>query len=418
MKTISLLLTLCVTFTLTMGKAFAEWPDYRGPSQNGISTVKSAPTNWSEEQNIAWKTALPGRAWSSPVILDGQIWVSTASEDGKKLGALAVDLLTGKIIHQLHLFDVAKPVKWRYAGDMQSYGSPSPVIEAGRVYVTFGNDGTACIDTKSGKVLWQRQDINADHMEGAGSSPVLYKDLLILTMDGGDVYYNIALNKATGKTAWKTNRSINFGSTVPDRRKAFCTPIFHKGKAGMEMIIPAAQAVYGLQPETGKELWRADYNNNGFSVGCRPVLAGDSVVLSTGYTHPEMLSVKLGKHGNVTDAITWRDHRGVPAIPSPIVVNNQIYTVDEKGFITCRQPSDGKILWKGRLENKFASSPVYAAGHLYFFDQSGTAHIIKPGDSLNVVARNRLAGGFMSSPAVIEGALIVRSKTHLYRIGQ
>ena len=413
-------LALCVSILVCSSSLFAadSWPDFRGPALNGIADVDKVPTVWSEGENIAWKTALPGRAWSSPVVMDDKIWVTTASEDGKKLGALSVDLKSGSILQKIHLFDIASPARWAHAGDMQSYGSPSPVIEKGRVYVTFGNEGTAAIDTASGKVLWKREDIHADHMEGAGSSPVIYKHLLILTMDGGDVQFVTALNKESGKTVWKTPRTLDFGGIIKDRRKAFCTPIFKSGKSGTEMIIPAAGAVYGLKPETGKELWRADYNNKGFSVGSRPVLAGNMLLMSTGYISADMLGIKLGGHGNITEDIIWRDHRGVPKISSPIVVDDQVYMVDENGFITCRQPSDGKILWKSRLGNKFSASPVLAGGHLYFFDQTGKAHVIKPGKKLDVISTNELDSGCMASPAFVDNSLIVRTKTHLYRIGK
>jgi len=198
----NILASLATTMVLVSATTAAEWPDYRGPAQNGHAEVSKAPLEWSEDKNIAWKTPIPGRAWSSPVILNNQIWVSNATPDGKKLSAVCLDLKTGKIIHDIPLF-TPDPVKWGYAGKAQSHGSPSPVLEPGRVYVHFGTYGTACVDTKSGDILWTRTDINTDHYEGAGSSPILWDDLLILTMDGVHSQYAIAVNKNTGKTVWK-----------------------------------------------------------------------------------------------------------------------------------------------------------------------------------------------------------------------
>ena len=395
--------------------AAADWPDYRGPQQNGHASVTKAPLKWDENTNIAWKTPIQGRAWSSPVILNDQIWVSNATPDGKKLSAVCLDLNSGKIIHNIPLF-TPDPEKWSYAGKAQSHGSPSPVIEPGRVYIHFGTYGTACVDTKSGDILWTRTDINTDHYEGAGSSPVLWNDLLILTMDGVHSQYAIAVNKNTGKTVWKTPRSVDFTGIIPECRKAFSTPII-VGEKNPVMITAAALAVYGHNPQTGEEIWRAEYNNKGFSNAPRPVVGEGHVFISTGYLKADVLAVKLNGQGVVTDShITWRDHRGVPRLSSPIIVDKHLYMVDDGGFLSCRELLTGKTLWRQRLNAKYFSSPVYAAGRIYLFDQNGKAHVIKPGPTFESLATNTLAEGCMASPAVIQGALIVRTPSYMYRI--
>ena len=415
--------TLYATFSVVlMASSFSllyaadSWTDFRGPGGDGHAAVKSAPLRWSEDTHVKWKTKLPGRAWSSPVVLDGQVWVTDATEDGHKLSAVCLSLETGEVRHNPLLFEVPNPQVWGNAGKAQSHGSPSPVIEPGRVYVHFGTYGTACLDTKTGKTLWTRSDIKVNHMEGAGSSPILWKHFLILTYDGADHQFSIALNKKDGTTAWKTDRSIDFGNTVPDRQKSFSTPII-VGKKKDQLVIPAAWAIYGYDAATGKELWRADYRNKGFSVGSRPVADDHAVYFTTGYMQSEVLAVKLGGSGNVTDThILWRTHRSAPRISSPILIGKHLYTSDDKGFVSCRDTANGKTLWSTRLDARVSSSPIYAAGQLYLFDQNGTAHVMKPGDAHKALAANTLDSGFMASAAAIEGSLILRTKTHIYRI--
>src|SRR6188474_668020 len=207
----------------------AQWPQFRGPDGSGVSDSSGLPIQWSETQNLRWKTAVHGRAWSSPVVLGSQIWLSTATPDGRELYAVAIDKNSGRIVHDLKLFDVATP---QYAHPFNTYASPTPVAEDGRVYVTFGSPGTAAIDAASGKVLWTRRDLECNHFRGAGSSPILFRDLLLMHFDGSDVQYVVALDKRTGRTVWKTPRSIDFQDLEPDGkikadgdfRKAFATP--------------------------------------------------------------------------------------------------------------------------------------------------------------------------------------------------
>ncbi|HTD67829.1 MAG TPA: PQQ-binding-like beta-propeller repeat protein, partial [Candidatus Limnocylindria bacterium] len=207
----------------------SNWPQFRGPNGDGHADGHKLPETWSEQENIKWKTPVHGRAWSSPVIWGKQIWLTTATPDAKQLFAVCVDADTGKVTRDLKLFEVERP---QFHHAFNSPGSPTPVIEEGCVYITFGSPGTACLDTESGKVLWERRDLECNHYRGAGSSPILYRDLLIMNFDGSDAQYIIALDKKTGKTVWKKNRSIDFKDLGPDGkpkaegdyRKCFATP--------------------------------------------------------------------------------------------------------------------------------------------------------------------------------------------------
>src|SRR5580765_5588403 len=243
--------------------AFGQWPQFRGPDGNGVSSATGLPITWSETQNVRWKTEIHGRAWSSPVILGRQLWLTTATPDGKQLFAMALDKETGKILFDLKLFDVPNP---QFAHSFNSYASPTPVIETGRVYVTFGSPGTAAIDTATGKVIWERRDLECNHFRGAGSSPVVFRNLLFMHFDGSDVQYVVALDKDTGKTVWQTKRSVNFQDLEPDGRvkadgdfrKAFSTPTIVMVGNEPVFVSLGSKAAYGYDPLTGKELWRIE----------------------------------------------------------------------------------------------------------------------------------------------------------------
>jgi hypothetical protein len=240
-----------------------QWPQFRGPDGLGTSNAVGLPLTWGEGRNVRWKTAVHGRAWSSPVVLDNQVWVSTATPDGRGLFAIAIDETSGRIIHDLKLFDVAHP---QAKHSFNSYASPTPVIEPGRIYVTFGSPGTAAIDTRTGKVIWERRDLECNHYRGAGSSPILFRDLLIMHFDGSDIQYVVALDKRTGKTVWRTPRSVDFRDlgrdgkpqAEGDFRKAFATPHVIMVNGQPILISIGSKATYGYDPMTGKELWRLE----------------------------------------------------------------------------------------------------------------------------------------------------------------
>ena len=223
---------------------------------NGISQSTVLPITWSEKENVRWKTAIHGRGHSSPVIWGEQIWLTSATDDTHRLYVLCVDRDSGKILLNRELFKLAEP---QHSNRLNTYASPSPVIEKGRVYVHFGTYGTACLDTHTFEVLWQRRDINCQHIEGPGSSPIVYKDKLIFNVDGGDVQYVVALNKQTGKTAWKTTRTTDYKGLSPTFCKAYSTPLICQATGRTELISAGAQAAMGYDPNNGRELWKVCY---------------------------------------------------------------------------------------------------------------------------------------------------------------
>jgi len=405
--------------------ATPNWPDFRGAQGDGTTPQADSapPTEWAEGKNIVWKTAVAGRAWSSPVVWADQVWVTTATKDGSAMGALCLDRDSGKVIHQLPLFQ-NKTVE-ALGNSVNSYGSPSPVIEADRVFVHFGSYGTAAIDTASGKTLWSRTDLPCQHLRGPGSSPLLVGKLLILTMDGADFQYLVALDTASGDTVWKTDRSTKWDDIEPggiirgdgDFRKAYSTPTLTELDGQSIIISPGAKACFAYAALTGEELWHITYK--GFSNAARSVIAGGHVFINTGFSKPHLLSVRLDPQarGDITDSHTrWDIFKRVPKRSSPVIVGERLYMVSDKGILTCIDTVSGDTVWSERLHGHFSASPIHAGGHLYFFSEMGTAYVVRPGDRFEQVAANTLDSGFMASPAPSGDSLFARSKTHIYRI--
>jgi outer membrane protein assembly factor BamB len=387
------------------------WTGFRGPNGSGLSDARTAPTVWSETQNIRWKTAIHDKGWSSPVLWGKQIWMTTGRADGKELFAVCVDLDTGKILHDVSLFRDPKPA---YCNPFNSYASPSPAIEEGRVYVHFGVHGTACLDTATGKILWKRRDFPCYHHRGPGSSPIVYGKLLFLTFDGYDQQYVVALDKVTGETVWKKERTIEYASDDGDIKKAFATPAILALGGKAQLVSPAAEATLAYDPETGAELWRVVHG--GMNEATRPVFGNGLIFLTTGHTKG-IVAVRQGGSGDVTKTgIAWKSQGGGPTRPSPLFVGDLLFTVSDEGIVVCRQAQTGKQIWKDRLDGRFSSSPVYAAGYVYAADEDGKTFVFAAERAFKPVAVNQLEAGCMASPAFSSDWLILRTKTHIYCI--
>ena len=400
----------------------ADWPQFRGPAGDGHSTSKLLPTAWSETKNVKWKTPIHGKGWSSPVILGNQIWVTTATEDGKSLSVLCLDLKDGSIIHDKKLFDVEKP---QFCHKFNSYASSTPVIEAGRIYVTFGSPGTACLDTKTGSVLWERRDFVCNHYRGAGSSPIVHGDLLIMNYDGSDQQFMVALDKKTGRTVWRKERSIDYKDTKPDGkieadgdwRKAYATP--HVAMFGGKplLISLGAKCLYGFNPTTGEELWRVEERGQ-HSAGTRPIVGHGTIYYPTGFSQGQLFAVKPDGKGDVTAShVLWKYKRAsVPEKPSLLLIGDDIFMIDDGGVATCVEAKSGTEIWSERIGGNYSASPLHANGNIYFFSEEGKATVIKAGRKMEKVAESTLPDGFMASPAVTGKSLILRTRSTLYKI--
>jgi outer membrane protein assembly factor BamB len=414
--------------TLSSGGVLG-WTQLRGPSGDGhVSPVGSTdriglPLEWSETNHVKWKTEIPHRGWSSPVVLNNQVWLTTATTDGHEFFGIAVDAASGRMNYHEKLFHCEKPEP--LGNSVNCYATPTPALEPGRVYLHFGSFGTACLDTETKTILWKRDDLKCRHYRGPASSPILYQDTVILTMDGADLQYLVALDKKSGKTVWKTDRSVAWNDeNIPDqmtregdRRKAHSTPLIVQINRKPVMLTAGAKAAYAYDPDNGRELWKVQYN--AWSAAPMPVYDEKSglALFITGLGKTELLGVRVDGQGDVTDThIAWRTDAMVAKTASPLLIDGLFYMVSDDAMLTCLEAATGKQVWRQRIGGNYSASPIYADGQMFFFNQQGKTSVIKPGRTFELTGTNTLATGFMASPAVSGKALFLRTKTHLYRV--
>jgi len=407
---IAAILLACVRGAAAQGVSApqAEWPEFRGPGAQGHSAERGLPVEWSETKNVAWKTPVAGLGWSSPVVANGRVWLTTAVEQrGVSLRAIAFDMTTGKEVVNVEVFKI--PLDRRDINPKNSWASPSPVIDGDRVYVHFGADGTAALSTE-GEIIWKnRFEYQSQH--GAGGSPIVYGDLLIFSCDGSDTAFVIALDKRTGKTKWKTNRGL-------PADQAYTTPLVIRSGEQDQLISVGAFRVRAYDPLTGKEIWRVRYDE-GFSNVPRPVFGHGLVFITTGFQQPELLAIRPDGKGDVTKThIAWSLKRGAPLTPSPIIVGDELYIVTDGGIASCIDAKTGAVIWQSRLGGTYSASPIFADGRLYFPSEQGVTTVIAPGREARRLATNALDGGLMASMAVAGGSFFLRTDSALYRVSE
>ena len=396
--------------------AFSNWPDWRGPSGDGRSDATGLPLNWSETENIVWKRPIHDLGHSTPVVWGNQIWLTTATKKGDILYAVCVDLNSGRIVHDIDVFHPKKPQRIHRNN---SYATPSAVVEEGRAYVHYGTHGTAAIDSRTGEVLWRRTDLNCEHMQGPVSSPVLYEDLLILHLEGTDVQYIVGLNKNTGKTIWREDRPKELYETVRQGvyRKAYQTPVLIEINGRTQLVSNGALLVTGHEPLTGREIWRVRYRDDNT---ISRIVSGDGLLFVNcggSPTAPEFVAVRQGGLGDVTDThVVWKMTKDVPLESSPVFVDGLLYTLSDRGVLICKEGMTGETVWTERLEGRYGASLLYADGRIYISSKEGKTTVIKPGRSFHKLAVNELDGELWASPAIAGKSLLMRTKTHLYRV--
>ncbi len=407
------LFALALALTASPLYAAGEWPRFLGPGIPGQSDVTGLPLQWSETDHVKWQTEIPGEGWSSPVVLGNQIWMATSLDEGKSLRGICVDRSTGKILHDVEIFHLTAN-EGKHA--VNSHASPTPAIENGRVYFSFGMYGSACLDTATGKPIWKNTELKHDHdKNGPGSSPILYKNLYILNCDGTELRYVAALDKLTGKLVWKTPRSnvINYAA---ERKKAYSTPLIINVDGQDQLISPGAYRVSSYEPLTGKEIWSADIN--GFSNAAMPTYAHGLVYVCSGFPKAELVAIRPNGTGVVTSThILWTQKKSMPFKPTPLVAGDQLYIVqDDSSLVTCLDARSGTPVWSERIGGAYSATPLYVDGRIYFFSSQGDITVLKPDTKLNVLAKFKFGDGFMASPAVVDKTIYLRSKTRLYCI--
>ncbi len=397
---------------LTLGAH--DWPEFRGPTGQGHSPAKNVPTHWSATDNVAWKKTIPGGGWSSPVLVNGRLYLTTATSaqggKGLKLIALCLDARDGKSLWSTSVFS---PEDGSSLHSKNSYASPTPLVREGRIYVHFGHLGTACLDL-DGRVLWRQSSIQYPSMHGNGGSPVLAGDRLIFSCDGVTNPVVVALDRRTGDVRWKTPRN---NESIP-RKFAFSTPLLITHAGREELISPGAGGIYAYDPATGRPLWKVS-TGEGFSVVPRPVFAHGLLFVNTDYDFPKLFAIRPGGEGDVSSThLAWQTGRSAPSTPSVVVVGSEVYFVSDKGFATCADAKTGKMHWNERLGGGFSASPVFAEGRIYFQNEEGVGYVVKAEKTFELLAKNELGERTLASYAVDDGALFVRSAEHLFRIGK
>ena len=410
-------LIIAVVYCVFPMLAKADWPDWRGPTADGLSDATGLPLHWSETENIDWKTGIHDFGLSTPVVWGNQIWLTTAREDGTVLFAVCIDLKSGKIIQDIPVFNVEKP---QSIHPNNSYATPSATIEAGRVYVHFGTFGTACIDTSSGKVLWRRTDLNCDHMQGPASSPVIFEDLLIVTIEGTDKQFMAALNKKTGETVWTYNRPADLYKGIKGVYvKSYQTPLIVEVDGKPQLVSNGAVMVTGHDPRTGKEIWRVRYRDD--STISRIVTGHGLLFVNTGGAPgaTELWAIRKGGVGDVTDShVVWKMIKDVPHESSPVLVGDLLYTMSEQGILICTEATTGKQVWSERMKGDYWASLLATSDRIYLSNKKGMTTVIAPGREYHELAVNGIEGEIWASPVVAGNSLLLRTKTHLYRIEQ
>ena len=399
-----------------------NWTHFRGSALNATVESEKIPLVW-DEPAVKWKTEIHDRGHSSPVVYNDQIWITTATADGKELYAVCADFQTGKIIHDIKVFT---PEKAEGKHSLNTYATPTPCIEKGFVYVHYGSMGTACINTSDGSIVWQRTDLRCKHVQGPASSPVIYKNLLILHFEGTDVRFIVALDKSNGKTVWKTDRPAEpYEPLTVIGRKAYVTPLLINVK-GRDMLISNGSAVcMAYDPLTGKEIWRVvggaestipmPFTEKGILYWyAGPVLSDD------GLNYTDLLAVNPDGAGDITGTnIIWKTkgRQSQNQMLTPVIRDGLIYTADTRNMLTCIDAATGAEVWTEHVRSSYNASPLYINGNIWFFSVRGEILVLKTGRKYDLIAQNQLDSGIWATPAVVRNSMIIRTEKYLYRIG-
>ncbi|MEX2176818.1 MAG: PQQ-binding-like beta-propeller repeat protein [Pirellulaceae bacterium] len=431
---------LIILFCTSAAASAADWPQFRGPRGDGTAQATNLPTTWGGFGGVCWQAEIPGRGWSSPIVVGGRVWVTAAEQtalptkareqklqaglyrdfaeqlqahSSVTLYAAEFDLQSGELLRNLELFTADNPPPIH---STNTYASPTPLSDGERLFCHFGSLGTVAVEIANGKVLWKQQ-FQFDDITGPGSSPVLWQGKLIVPCDGVDRQFVVALDARTGEVAWQTSRPAI--QAEGKHRRAFSTPLVVEHAGREQLIVPGAQWVCAYDPASGNELWRVNFGEGRHATIPRPVFRQGLVYICTGYMKPQLWAIRVDGAGDVTPShVVWRHEKQVPEIASPIVVDDAIYFTSSLGVLSCLAAATGEQRWQQRLGGNYAASPLAADGKLYFTSQEGVTTVIRPGREYTELARNQLFGQTMASPAIAGEALLIRADRTLYCVGK
>jgi len=409
------MLTRCcflLVLLVCRGASGEDWPQFGGPGAKGISSEKGIPASWSGKKNVAWKFRLPGSGWSSPVVVDGKVYLSAAVVKAKSaketpaLVALSVDCKSGKLLWQTELFAKARSSRRH---QKNSHASPTPLVDDGKLYVHFGTNGTACLDL-AGKILWKNEELIYSPVHGGGSSPVRAGEVIVFSCDGASDPFVVGLDRNNGKIRWKTNRPKSSGKLF-----AFATALSLDLDGKQQIILPGANWIASYDPANGKEIWRAWHG--GYSVVPRPLYGHGLVYFSSSFDRAKLFAIRPDGKGEVTKThIAWESAKSAPHSPTPVLVGEELYCVSDRGIASCIEARTGKLHWRERVGGGYSSSVLAADGKIYFQNEKGDAVVIKAGKKFKVLSQNKLGERTLASYAISSGAIYIRGAYHLFKI--
>ena len=397
----------------TAHAAEADWPQFRGPAGQGISDATGVPTEWSDTKNVAWKVEVPGKGWSSPVLANGRLYLTSAigdSASGITLHALCLDAADGRTLWDTEVF---RPDSEATAAmhRKNSLASGTPIVTADRLYVHFGHMGTAALDL-AGKVVWRQGDLKYQPVHGNGGSPALVDGALVFNCDGAKDPFVVSLDAATGTVRWKTPRN-----STAQKPFSFSTPLAITIGGGTQVISPGSGFVGSYDAHDGREIWRVSYGE-GYSVIPRPVFAHGLLFVSSSFNKPVLLAIRPeGASADATETnVAWTLAKAVPHSASMLVLGNELYFVSDAGIASCADALTGEIHWSERLAGGFSASPIAAEGRVYFQNETGTGYVLKAGKTFELLSKNDIGEPTLASYAVTNGAIFLRSEKYLRKI--
>lgn len=412
----TLIRTILLCMIVMPVRAQADWPQFRGPDGQGHSTESGVPLNWGENTNVTWKCEVPGDGFSSPVIRGDQIWMTSSMQEGKSLHAICIDRSSGSVLHNI---EVLTPADVGSKHGLNGYASPTPVLDDDHAFVHFGGHGTVCLD-RDGNIVWKNTELPYSGVQGSASSPILHGDMVILTCDGNDTQFVAALDRKTGDVRWKQPRIHYEGKGKEDDffKMAYSTPLVATVDGVDQLVSTAADHVIAYDVRSGEELWWMPY------IGCSQVARpsyGHGLFYVVGTLKLDdhcIYAIRPGSGRIETDRVAWQHSKGVGHVPSPLLVGQELYFVNDDGIATCLDALTGEEHWRERLGGKFRASPIEVQGRIYFNSEEGKTTVVAAGKEFRVLSTNELDGILMASIAVSDGALYLRSDKHLYRIDE
>src|SRR5579872_6380023 len=396
---------LVLAISIVVPLSAADWFQFRGPGGDGHADASKLPTEWSKTKNVAWRKELPGNGWSSPAVAGGKIYLTTAVPGEAKgdysLCVLCLDAAKGAILWNKEVFKEDGTAPGIHSKN--SHASPTAIVDGGHVFVHFGHMGTACLKATDGSIVWKNNKLKYTPVHGNGGSPALVDDKLVFIIDGIEMQVVVGLDRETGQVKWQTPRK-----TSAKKKFSFCTPLVITVAGKKQVIAPGSDVVIAVDPQSGKEIWRVNYN--GYSVVPKPIFGNGLIYLSTGYDSPMFYAIKPDGEGDVTDThVAWTAKKGAPHNPSPLLVDDSVYLISDGGVLTCLDAKTGNERWNERIGGNYSASPIYANGLIYLLAEDGTTTVVKPGSSYEGIGKNKMGERTLASYGVDGEALILRT---------